>query len=200
MNLLRRRRTVAAAAVSLLLTASAGIAGTGPAHAASTYIWGPGCPYDNSTQAVWDLDYGSTGGSWSSLSYGDWTGAGFFVGNCSGTTIYAWNTAASQYQWTIDPIEDVGARCTIDAYIPTANAGAYAVRYDFWWLDYSGVWHWLAWPGHDIDQEALSSWNQIMYGFTMPSAAEFKVTMHVDTAQDSQNRYLGAGDMELQCG
>lgn len=189
----------------------AGIARTTPAHASESVVWGPGCANDNIpfSQAPVELDDNPTGGSWthysgldSSGNKPDFAGSGA-LGGCDGSIEYAWNGTSESFQWLIPNSPaylPYGASCTIDAYIPTIYAGVYAARYDFWWADASGNWHWLAWPGHDVDQEALSGWNQIMYPFTMPLATEFKITLHDDTANDSAWRYLGAGDMRLNCG
>jgi hypothetical protein len=205
-----RSRTKAALGVAVLAVIGV-VMPASAAHASESVVWGPGCSNDNTvfTEAPVELDYGPTGGTWTGYSgldangnKPDFSGTGS-LGSCSGSIEYAWNGASDTFQWLIPNSAaylPAGSSCTIDAYIPTIDAGVYAARYDFWWADASGNWHWLAWPGHDVDQQALSGWNQIMYAFTMPAAAEFKITLKDDTANDSASRYLGAGDMELNCG
>lgn len=202
-------RTRAALGVAVMVIAGV-VVPAAAAHASESVIWGPGCSGDNTPipTAPVELDYGATGGSWTGYSgldanghKPDYTGSGA-LGTCGGSIAYAWNGTSESYQWLI-PSNGAylpeGSSCTIDAYIPTIDAGVYAARYDFWWADFSGNWHWLAWPGYDVDQEALSGWTQIMYSFTMPAASEFKITLRDDTAKDSSWRYLGAGDMKLNC-
>ncbi|HEX6467604.1 MAG TPA: hypothetical protein VF069_00805 [Streptosporangiaceae bacterium] len=181
------------------------------ARASDTVVWGPGCANNNTTNPNFpgELDYGPTGGTWwhytgldANGKNPDFSGSGR-LGACDGSIYYAWNGTAENYQWVIrDAFGFIapGSRCTIDAYIPTSNAGVYAARYDVWWQDINNSWHWLAWPGHDIDQEHSSGWTSIMSAFTFTSSmVNFRITLHDDTANDVSWRYMGAGDMRLNC-
>jgi hypothetical protein len=152
--------------------------------------WGPGCPGNTNTGYASDSTT-----TWSSIPTDDYTGSG-----CSGQTLYTLNADTSaQYEWTV-AVTKPGAVCHLYTYIPTKDAGTYATRYDFYWLPPgSNTWKWMFWPGQNINQENTSGWYALAGNFTMPQAAEFKITVRDDSAKDAQDRYLGIGDMHLTC-
>jgi hypothetical protein len=192
------RRPNALRAATALLLALAFLAVPRSVHAqVLSDIWGPGCPQGGQGGAI--VTYGPTGGNWYTINDGDYKGDGL-LGPCNGQTMWGWNGTSERFEWLTNAFDFLGKRCTIRAYIPTDHAGVYDARYDFWWRDTGGSWHWLAWPGHDIDQQDNSGWLQIMYPFTMPTNLDtFAITLRDDTAKDAHWRYMGAGDMSLDC-
>src|SRR5260370_40803561 len=100
------------------------------------------------------------------MNDGDYVGPDpFLASDCNGHTDWAWTgNNSTTYEWIISGTHNTNAvKCTVWTYIPTDHGGAYAARYDIWWRDSSNNWHWLAWPGHDVDQESLSGWYPISH-------------------------------------
>ncbi len=199
MRLLAALTLMGMALVCMPYPAAAQDPGTGP-----SYLFGPGCTLDR-----WGTY--TTSGIWHTIGYGDYTPDGGQplsfnpTRYCTGATM--WTTTAptrtAEFRWSFKLARRYSS-CFIYAYIPTANAGHYHARYDFW---VDG--RWVAWPGKTIDQEATSGLLGLTTNPNTDAAAPITVrggeTLVVKLGnEDAQYaadgvRYVGAGDLDLVC-
>lgn len=158
------------------------------------FYLGPGCPGVNANHDDWD-----THGSWTSAG-GDYR-AGHSVagGLCSSQSLY-YPTQTAQtavFRWHFVRNNRSTQSCRVWAYIPTDHATDRHARYDFWADDGNGGLHWLAWPGHTVDQDLISGWTYLGAA-NVPPTYLFTVTLNNQDTQ-SPGWYAGAGDMSFDC-
>ena len=147
----------------------------------------------------------SASGQWWLIGDGDYAGS-----PCDGHTEWTWTGGDAQisYLEPTDPNLVPGDRVMVWLWVPTHDAGAYAVRYDYWGVENTGADVWLGWPGYDVDQNPLGGeWYQEGSGgtgwFTLPEPRDggrytnILVTEHDDIARDRPDRELGAGDVSV---
>lgn len=196
--------------IVVVLAATGTAAVTVPAHAGTMVVYnsapaagsvviGPGCTN------VHQYTYGFSG-NWQSTGSGDYTGSGVYgqasSRSCTGTTDYILDqaTQTAQFRWHLETFCATGCTpvpCKIWAYIPTADAGDYHARYDFWADDGNGNLSWLAWPGGNVDQEDNSGWaylGQVTVGNTHILTISLN---NQDAAEPGW--YAGAGDVAVSC-
>ena len=129
---------------------------------------------------------------------------------CNTTSEYVWtdqnnvDTTWLWYEGTASGDGSVAGRdCYVWLYIPTQDAGAPSARYDVWATDDYGLsevnppagWHWLFWPGHNVDQNTTSGWIYIGQ-HTMGNYPDVVVTL---TNKDTANWKIGAGSVAFHC-
>ena len=196
--------------VVLALAAMGAAAVAVPAHAGSMVVYnstpavgsvviGPGCTN------VHQYTYGFSG-NWQSTGSGDYTGSGVYGQSssrtCTGTTDYILDqaTQTAQFRWHLETFCGTGCTsvpCKVWAYIPTADAGDYHARYDFWADDGNGNLSWLAWPGGNVDQEDNSGW-AYLGSVTVGNTHILTVSLsNADSAEPGW--YAGAGDVAVSC-
>ena len=124
---------------------------------------------------------------------------------CNNATWYILDvagTATATFAWEYGAVQSssvnvAGDSCSAWAYIPTADAGDRDARYDFWGVTSTSVRHWLAWPGHTVDQQNTSGW-VYLGAATTGGYATFAVTLsNSDPANPGWD--TGAGAMAISC-
>ncbi|HEV2371226.1 MAG TPA: hypothetical protein VGS19_03570 [Streptosporangiaceae bacterium] len=208
---MKRERLIATAVAcslaSLVVTATAG-----PAYAVTNtpytgaFVTGPNCE----------------GGShfwWSSsilpiVTGGDYTGHEVYnmkeTDLCNDTSEYVWTDPGgvdTTWVWVegtgVGDLSVAGLDCYVWVYIPSENAGAPSARYDIWATNDYGLsevnppagWHWLFWPGHNIDQQTTTGW--VFLGqHPVGNYTNIAVTL---TNRDTAGWEIGAGSVAFDC-
>jgi hypothetical protein len=143
-------------------------------------IFGPGCRPDYGEATV------GAGAHWNVIDTGGYNG-----GICGPTTVYTLTqaTQTATFHWALYAGFARTQNCQVYAYIPSAYAGDYDTRYDFWAASDNGDYSWLGWPGATVNQDPHQGWTHIG-GVIVPAGAP------TSTSPSATPRHIPTGGWE----
>jgi len=202
---IRRWVTIAVMAAGLVgLTATSASAGVNldswPPGDGTSLIVGPGC---GNSWGFWEA-LGPV--AWQPTSSADYSGPDVYNDNwdaqsaCDGTSrnTLTTTTETSTFHWSFHIDTSVARTCQVFAFIPSANAGDFNARYDFWRGAGLSL-QWLGWPGETVNQEPLAGWIQIGIDVPVPANTGYFTVSLSNADPNAPGRLAGAGDMAFSC-